>query len=101
MKIGTKLTIFLSLIIIVVLSGYGYFDILSRRDILIKKMKAETRSIGRTLDVSLEKIFQPDEMGYIQGLIDAVSNYERTLGVIVYFQRDKAIFRSHSLAGGY
>ncbi len=97
MKIGTKLTVFLSLIIIVVLSGYGYFDILSRRDILIRKMKAETESIGRTLDVSLEKIFQPDEMGYIQGLIDAVSNYERTLGVIVYFQRNKAIFRSHSL----
>ena len=97
MKIGTKLTIFLSLIIIVVLSGYGYFDILSRRDILVRKMKAETRSTGRTLDVSLERIFQPDEMAHIQGLIDAVSNYERTLGVIVYFQRDKAIFRSHSL----
>lgn len=97
MKIGTKLTGFLSLIIIVVLLGYGYFDILSRRDILIRKMKAETRSTGRTLKVSLEKIFQPDEMAYIQGLIDAVSNYERTLGVIVYFQRENAIFRSHSL----
>ncbi len=97
MKIGTKLTIFLSLIIIAVLSGYGYFDILSRRDILIRKMKAETRSTGRTLDISLEKIFQPDEMKYIQGLIDEVSNYERTLGVIVYFQREKTVFHSHSL----
>ena len=39
MKLGTKLTRYLSLIIILVLSGYGYFDILSRRDILINKMK--------------------------------------------------------------
>jgi len=37
LKIGTKLTIFLSLIIIFVLSGYGYFDILSRRDILVRR----------------------------------------------------------------
>ena len=97
MKIGTKLTVFLSLIIIVVLSGFGYFDIFSRRDILVRKMKAEARSTGRTLEVSLEKIFQPDEMASIQGLIDAVTKYERTLGVIVYFQREKALFRSHSL----
>jgi signal transduction histidine kinase len=99
LKIGTKLTIYLSFIIIVVISGYGYLDILSRRDILTRKMKAEARSTGRTLKLSLERIFQPDEMGYIQGLIDAVSQYERTFGVIVYFQRGKTLFHTPSLGG--
>jgi len=41
MKIGTKLTLHLSVIIGIVLSGFGYLDILSRRDILIRKMKAD------------------------------------------------------------
>ncbi len=55
LRLGTKLTIYLSLIIVLMLSGYGYLDILSRRDILIRKLKAEVRSTGRTLEVTLEK----------------------------------------------
>jgi signal transduction histidine kinase len=100
LKLGTKLTLYLSLIIILVLSGYGYLDILSRRDILVRKMKAEVRSTGRTLEVSLEKISPREEREYVQGLIDAMSEYERTLGVIVYDQRENLTFRSHSLAEG-
>ena len=100
MKLGTKLTLFLSLIIILVLSGYGYLDILSRRDVLVRKMKAEVRSIGRTLGVSLEKISLPGEMEYVQGLINAMSEYERTFGVIVYYQEKNLIFRSNSLKEG-
>ncbi|NWF94480.1 MAG: HAMP domain-containing protein [Syntrophaceae bacterium] len=99
MRLGTKLTLYLSLIIIVVLSGYGYFHILSRRDILIRKMKVEVRSMGRTLKVSLEKISLVREMEYVQDLIDAVEEYEKTLGVIVYHQGRNLIFRSHSLEG--
>jgi hypothetical protein len=100
LKLGTKLTLYLSLIIILVISGYGYLDILSRRDILIIKMKSEVRSAGRTLEVSLEKISLPREMEYVQALIDAVSEYERTLGVIVYYQRENLTFHSHSLGEG-
>ena len=100
MRLGTKLTLYLSLIIILVLSGYGYLDILSRRDILIRKMKAEVRSTGRTLEVSLEKISPWGEREYVQGLIDAMGEYERTLGVIVYYQGEKLILRSHSLKEG-
>ena len=100
MRLGTKLTLYLSLIIILVLSGYGYIDILSRRDILVRKTKAEVRSTGRTLRVSLEKITLPEEKGYVQGLIDAVSEYERTLGVIVYYEGENLIFRSNSLKEG-
>jgi signal transduction histidine kinase len=94
------LTLYLSLIIILVLSGYSYLDILSRREILIRKMKAEVRSTGRTLKVSLDAISLPGGMEYIQGLIDAVSEYERILGVIVYYQGGSLIFRSHSLEEG-
>jgi len=41
MRLGTKLALFLSLIIMIVLSGYGYFHIVTRRDILIRKMKVK------------------------------------------------------------
>jgi two-component system, NtrC family, sensor kinase len=97
LRIGTKLTLYLSLIIILVLSGYGYLDVLSRRDILIRKMKAEVRSTGQTLTVSLEKISPGMERRYIQGLIDAVGQYERTMKVVVYFQEGDLLFRSLSL----
>jgi signal transduction histidine kinase len=100
LRLGTKLTLYLSLIIILVLSGYGYIDILSRRDILVRKTKAEVRSTGRTLRVSLEKTSLPEEKGYVQGLIDAVSEYERTLGVLVYYERGNLVFRSSSLKEG-
>ena len=100
MRIGTKLTLYLSLIIIVVLSGYGYLDSLSRRDILIRKMKTEVRDIGRTLEASLDRIFPQGEKEYVQGLIDVVSEYERIFGVIVYSQKGNLIFRSKTLGDG-
>jgi hypothetical protein len=43
LRLGTKLTLYLSRIIIVVLSGYGHLHILSRRDILVRKTKGEVR----------------------------------------------------------
>lgn len=97
LRLGTKLTIYLSVIIIVVLSGYGYFHILSRRDILVRKMKVEVRSIGQTLKVSLEKVSLLREMEYVQDLIDPVEEYEKTLGVIVYHHEKNIPFCSHSV----
>jgi signal transduction histidine kinase len=100
LRLGTRLAIFLSLVIIAVLSGYGYFHILSRRDILIRKMKVEVRSIGETLRVSLEKISLPREMEDVQDVIDAVEESEKTLGVIVYHQGKDMVFQSHSIGEG-
>src|SRR3990170_907462 len=100
MRLGTKLTIYLSLIIVIALSGYGYYHIMSRRDLLIRKMKVEVRSIGRTLKVSLEKVSLTREMEYVQDLIDAVEEDEKTLGVIVYHQGKGLVFSSRSLGDG-
>jgi hypothetical protein len=47
------------LIIVHVLSGYKYLDILLRRDILMRKMEAEVKSTGRALGKALEKILLP------------------------------------------
>lgn len=84
-----------------VLTGYGYFHVLSRRDILIRKMKVEVRSIGQTLRVPLEKISIPKEMEYVQELIDAVEEYERTLGVVVYHGGRDLVFRSRSIGDAF
>ena len=83
----------------VVLLGYGYFHTVSRREILIRKMKGEVRSVGQTLRVSLEKSSIPREMEYVQDLIDAVEEYEKTLGVLVYHREKDLLFRSRSLEG--
>lgn len=99
LKLGTKLALYLSLIIMVVLLGYGYFHTVSRREILIRKMKGEVRSVGQTLRVSLEKSSIPREMEYVQDLIDAVEEYEKTLGVLVYHRGKDLLFRSRSLEG--
>ena len=100
MKLGTKLTLYLSLIIVLVLSGYGYVDTLSRRNILIRKMETEVRSTGRTLTVALQEVSPTEEKAYIQGLIDAVGETERTLGVIVAYREGNLLFRSPSLGEG-
>ncbi len=97
MKLGTRLTLYLSIIIVLVLSGYGYFHILSRRDILMRKMKIEVRSIGQTLKVSLEKISLPRGMEFVQDLIDAVEEDEKILGIIVFHRSKGLLFKSQSL----
>jgi signal transduction histidine kinase len=63
-------------------------------------MKAEVRSIGRTLKVSLEKVSLTREMEYVQDLIDAVEEDEKTLGVVVHHQGKGLVFRSRSLGDG-
>ncbi len=100
MRLGTKLTLYLSLIIILVLSGYGYLDTLSRRDMLVTKMKTGVRSTGRTLEALLEKNSAPEEASHIRGLAEAISGYERTLGIIVYYEDGHLIIHSPSLGQG-
>jgi signal transduction histidine kinase len=97
LRLGTKLTLYLSLIIIIVLAGYGYLNILSRREILLSRMKTEVRSTTQALKVSLEAIQLPEEMKYIQGMIDAVSENGKTLDVVVYYPEENLIFHSQSL----
>lgn len=101
MRLGTKLTFYLSLIIVIVLSGYGYFHILSRRDILIRKMKVEVKSMGWALQVALEKAMLQKDVIFIQELIDAVSEPKQTLGVLVYLQDKELFLHSNSLEGDF
>lgn len=100
MRLGTKLALSLVLIIIFVLSGHGYFHILSRRDILVRMMKVEVEGIGKTLKVSLEELSHLKEEEFVKDVIDAIDEYEKTLGVIVYFQRENLLFRSRSMNDG-
>ncbi len=63
-------------------------------------MKVEVESIGKTLRVSLEKLAHVREKEYIKDIIDAIDEYEKTLGVIVYLQEENLSFRSRSLDDG-
>lgn len=100
MKLGTKLTLYLSLMIVFVHSGYGYFHILSRREILVKKMTSEVESIGRNLKVSLEKVRIEKGQEYVQDLIDGIEEYEKTLAVVVYHEEKDLVIHSRSLQEG-
>ncbi len=97
MKFGTKLTLYLSIIIVVGLSGVGYFLIQSRQNILNRKMKLAVKSIGQTMKVSLEKSGLLNDSEYVQDLIDSIEKYEKTVGVLVYNPGKDHVFRTHSL----
>jgi signal transduction histidine kinase len=97
LKLGTKLTLYLSAIIVVGLSGVGYFHIQSRQNILNRKMKVAVKSIGQTMKVSLEKGVLLNDTEYVQELIDSIEKYEKTVGVIVYHQGKAHVFRTSSL----
>jgi len=97
LKLGTKLTLYLSIIIVVGLSGVGYFHIQSRQNILNRKMKMAVRSIGQTMKVSLEKSALLNDSEYVQDLIDSIEKYEKTVGVLVYSQEKNHVFRTRSL----
>ncbi len=97
MKLGTKLTLYLSIIIVVGLSGVGYFLIQSRQNILNRKMKLAVKSIGQTMKVSLEKSGLLNDSEYVQDLIDSIEKYEKTVGVLVYNPGKDHVFRTHSL----
>lgn len=101
MRLGTKLTIYLFLIIILVLSGYGYLNILFLRDIHTKKMKLEVKSIGQILKISLEKISMQSDMQTVQGLINAVNEHDPTLKAFFYDQGKNLIYHSPSMEGAF
>ena len=101
MKLNTKLTLYLSLIIVVGLSGVGYLHIRSRQNILNNKMKVGVKSIGQTTKVSLEKSGLLNDSEYVRELIDSIEKYEKTVGVLVYHQGKDHIFRTHSLEEEY
>jgi two-component system, NtrC family, sensor kinase len=100
LRLGTKLALSLLVIIILVLSGHGYFQILSRRDILVRMMKVEVEAIGKTLRVSLEEHTPLGEKEFVKAIIDAVDEYEKTLGVVVFLEGEGLLFRSRSLNEG-
>jgi len=101
LKLNTKLTLYLSLIIVVGLSGVGYFHIRSRQNILNNKMKVGVKSIGQTTKVSLEKSGLLNDSEYVQELIDSIEKYEKTVGVLVYRQGKDFVFRTRSLEEEY
>lgn len=100
MKLGTRLTLYFSVIIILVISGFGYFHIVTRRDILIRKMEVEVVSIGQGLKYSLEEISIIRERDYVQNLIDFVDHQEKTRGVLVYYRGNDLVLRSKSMPEG-
>ncbi len=99
MKLGTRLTLYLSLIIILSLSVYGYARIISRREALTQSMRLEVRGLAEALKFSIDKISLPRELIYIQELLDAISEPERTLGVIFYHKGRNRVFHSQVLTG--
>ena len=49
---------------------------LSRRDLLAKKIELEVKSIGQTLKISLERVSFPEDLQYVQDLLNAVDEHD-------------------------
>ncbi len=99
MKLGTKLSLFISLVIILVLSAYGYSQFSYQRNILTRELQLEVMSIGQTLKSSLEEISFESGREHIQHLINTLDKPGDMLGIIVYEPRRNYLFVSRSLKG--
>ncbi len=51
LKLGTRLTLYLALIIALTFSVYGYARIISRREVLTQSMRLEVRSLAEALEI--------------------------------------------------
>lgn len=94
MRLGLKFTLTTSIMVSAVLALYGYHTVSKRRNILVSRMKRETRAIGRTAKINIEEASYR-KGGDIQALVNEIGEFEKTLGVFV--KLDGKAFQSESL----
>ncbi|MCI0567525.1 MAG: ATP-binding protein [Acidobacteria bacterium] len=97
MKIGTKLTLFLTLPLIVLMLGFGYLSQRASRERLRAEMLREGRGIALTARAALEDYLRDRQIDDIRELAEKMSGYERVAGMRV-FRPDGSLFtQSRSL----
>ncbi|MCI0656714.1 MAG: ATP-binding protein [Acidobacteria bacterium] len=97
MKIGTKLTLLLTLPLIALMIGFGYLSQRASRERLRAEMLREGRGIALTARVALEDYLRDRQIDDIRELAEKMSGYERVAGMRIFRPDGSLSMQSQSL----
>jgi signal transduction histidine kinase len=99
MGLGTKLTWYLLVGVLLVMGLDVYFSLTRTHTNLLDDVRREVAAISRTLRVSLEKAGDDDPQRYFAQLASEISGFENVLGVAFYDTQGQMATLSPSLYG--
>jgi signal transduction histidine kinase len=99
MSLGSRLTLYLLLAVVIVTGFDLYFSLRRTRANLLLDVHRELSSIARTLRVTLEKAGDDEPERYFADLAPEVSSFANILGVVFYGRDGQPVFTSSSLHG--
>lgn len=98
MSIGTRLFVWVAGPIVLLLLCAGYLEERSSRARLREELAREGRAISRTVQLAIEDALRDRQLEDVRDLVDAISGYERVLGVRLFGADGGNRYQSQSLA---
>lgn len=94
MRLGTKISIYLTLVLVIILSIYA-LDMLNKRRLnMIHQMKGETLTVGTAMSIPLEEALRDSEFARVQRLLDASEQIGEIYGLYVADARGNVRMRT-------
>ncbi|MGH7964491.1 MAG: HAMP domain-containing protein, partial [Candidatus Binatia bacterium] len=97
MSLGSKLTWYLLIGVLVVMGLYGYLDLKRTQANLLDDLRSEVAAISRTLRVALETAGDDEPEQYFAQLTSGISGFENILGIVFYDREAQVAAQSASL----
>ncbi|MBK8231736.1 MAG: hypothetical protein IT349_09975 [Candidatus Eisenbacteria bacterium] len=97
MSIGTRLFVWVAGPIVLLLLCAGYLEERSSRARLRDELAREGRAISRTVQLAIEDALRDRQLDDVRDLVDAISGYERVLGVRLFGADGGHRYQSQSL----
>ena len=98
MRTGTKLIIFLTVAVGIVMLFGGYFMLRQREAILETAMRNEVRAHAATLKIALEDAYRSGRMSDVQRLINRLSENPKVYSVTLFDETGRSMMSSNPLA---
>ena len=97
MKIGTKLTLWMTLPLVVIVVLFGYLSLRRSRALLQEELRREGRSIARVTQMAMEDYVRDRQIEDARELVDKITGYERVLGARLFDSDGRLIYQSSTL----
>jgi signal transduction histidine kinase len=98
MRTGTKLIIFLTVAVGIVMLFGGYFMLRQREAILETAMRNEVRAHAATLKIALEDAYRSGRTSDVQRLINRLSENPKVYSVTLFDETGRSVMSSNPLA---
>jgi two-component system NtrC family sensor kinase len=98
MRTGTKLIIFLTVAVGIVMLFGGYFMLRQREAILETAMRNEVRAHAATLKIALEDAYRSGRTSDVQRLINRLSENPKVYSVTLFDESGRSVMSSNPLA---